>query len=1004
MEKQNSAAILLLKQATTLNIHTGNLVNWSRLKKKCPSSTSEELQGCIRETLSEWCTKIAPTLEKEAPSTLECTLTQATEAITPEEREELKVSACSTLGVSQLDSVMIAPPPLPEGVSLTLEHLQPYWEELENLLQSHKIAAIGTSDLDKPLLEQLYMWAQLDSVMIVPPPLPEGVSLTLEHLQPYWEELENLLQCHKIAAIGTSDLDKPLLEQLYMWAQVKPSSNQVNLASCCVMPPDLTAFAKEYDIQLLTHNDSNVQATDNPRATRSLRSRAVSKAKPGAKSQNEDTEFSEAESCSTVTSYVQASQNQRTAKSRRSEALSLNAEKSQNEDTEVSEAESWCSGLKASIVRRTTRSRQVKGQPASESHKKGVTEVEKCSLPSPSKDPEVAVCREQSTSSPKSTRRTSRRNISQSQQEEVISCPESESIVSSVAGSPTRGSCRVESRSEVVSETPSSSRTGSRRNRRVVSQPETTVEAPSDHEEMELELPVAASPRKEETKPSEERKENIQKTADSEGPGLHNSETVIKNEEQIISELETTASHEKVEVNDETIVIELDCESINIELADGKSKQGKESVSGYKDADTDSEDENQNQRCRNLLNLDTIKASPKQPQVINLLFSSDEDSDSSDRDDSEEEMDDNDVICIPDGEPGPSKPRPSEKHSTQEDGLFVIDTQPGFEPSRKYYLESGTKDSEEEEEAESDKEGDQGKESEEEFIDEEDDEEAEVLYKRRKPALMELSCSIDPGLNLKDIGGLYISFDAKKHKSAPSALKKLKEQKNKDVLLEKSVITPDFEKKESVPPYKESLHRLKMKRREERAKTTGDGWYNMKAPEMTNELKNDLKALKMRSAMDPKRFYKKNDREGFPKYLQVSVLAFHARYLRFDARALALLVSALLRLVLSASAFGIWCSTLVHAPRCSTLRHFDTQCTHLDARRFGARRSVLDAPSMSCLTEMSGFHRCTSCQAKLPASDPHDECVACLGPEHAASALADRAFCHRCASFQTRTL
>lgn len=43
----------------------------------------------------------------------------------------------------------------------------------------------------------------------------------------------------------------------------------------------------------------------------------------------------------------------------------------------------------------------------------------------------------------------------------------------------------------------------------------------------------------------------------------------------------------------------------------------------------------------------------------------------------------------------------------------------------------------------------------------------------------------------------------------------------------------------------------------------------MKAPELTEELRNDLKALKMRSAMDPKRFYKKNDREGFPKYFQV---------------------------------------------------------------------------------------------------------------------------------------
>ncbi|RXM33491.1 Deoxynucleotidyltransferase terminal-interacting protein 2 [Acipenser ruthenus] len=625
---------------------------------------------------------------------------------------------------------------------------------------------------------------------------------------------------------------------------------------------------------------SAVQATDNRRATRSLRSRAVLKTKPGAKSQSEDTEFSEAESCSTVTSDVQSSQNQRTTRSRSSEDLSLNAEKSQNEDTEVSEAESWCSGLEATVVRRTTRSRQAKGQPASESLQKGVTEVEKCSPPSPSKDPEVAVCREQSTSSPKSTRRTSRRNISQSQQEEVISWSESESV-SSVAGSPTKGNRRVESRSEVVSETPSSSRTGSRCNRQVVSQPETIVEAPSDDEEMELVLPAAASPRKEETKPSEEHEEDIQKTADSEGPGLHNSKTVSKNEEQIISEPETTASHGKVEDNDQTMVIELDCESINIEVADGKSKQGKESVSGYKDADPDREDENQNQQCRNLLSLETIKASPKQPKVISLLLISDEGSDCSD---SEEEMDASDVNSIQDREPGPSKPRPSENLSAQENGLFVIDTQPGFEPSRKYYLESGTKDSEEEE-AESDKEGDQGKESEEEFIDEEedDDEEAEVLYKRRKPALMEFSSSIDPGLNLKGIGGLYISFDAKKQKSAPSALKKLKEQNNKDVLLEKSVITPDFEKKESVPPYKESLQQLRKKRREERAKTTGDGWYNMKAPEMTTELKNDLKALKMRSAMDPKRFYKKNDREGFPKYLQVGTVVdspvdfYHAR-------------------------------------------------------------------------------------------------------------------------------
>ncbi|MGH0120411.1 UNVERIFIED_CONTAM: hypothetical protein FKN15_054747 [Acipenser sinensis] len=53
---------------------------------------------------------------------------------------------------------------------------------------------------------------------------------------------------------------------------------------------------------------------------------------------------------------------------------------------------------------------------------------------------------------------------------------------------------------------------------------------------------------------------------------------------------------------------------------------------------------------------------------------------------------------------------------------------------------------------------------------------------------------------------------------------------------------------------------------------------------------------------------------------------------------------------------------------------------------------------------MSGFHHCVTCEAKLTANDPHEDCVACLGPDHAASALADRTFCTLCANFQMCTL
>uniref|UniRef100_A0A8C1C7K2 Glutamate--cysteine ligase regulatory subunit n=1 Tax=Cyprinus carpio carpio TaxID=630221 RepID=A0A8C1C7K2_CYPCA len=172
------------------------------------------LQDCIQGTLSEWFAAMPSSLDS-LPSILDCTIPENTEAITPEEREELKVSVKLFLTESDRSSIRSA-------VDMAC-------------------LSLGVS--------------QLDSVIIAPPPLPEGEAQTLTHLQPLWEELESLVHSQKIAAIGTSDLDKTLLEQLYNWAQVKPSSNQVNLASCCVMPPDLTAFAKEFDIQLLTHSD-----------------------------------------------------------------------------------------------------------------------------------------------------------------------------------------------------------------------------------------------------------------------------------------------------------------------------------------------------------------------------------------------------------------------------------------------------------------------------------------------------------------------------------------------------------------------------------------------------------------------------------------------------------------------------------------------------------------------------------------------------------------------------
>ncbi|NWW79114.1 TDIF2 protein, partial [Climacteris rufus] len=219
----------------------------------------------------------------------------------------------------------------------------------------------------------------------------------------------------------------------------------------------------------------------------------------------------------------------------------------------------------------------------------------------------------------------------------------------------------------------------------------------------------------------------------------------------------------------------------------------------------------------------------------------------------------------------PSLSKSSKKGLQHVEGLFVIDTEPGMSSSQKYYLDEVDRDSKAESKHEGSEKGKESdlEEAEEELIDEDEKNEDDDLLKSQVDVL-HLSSSIDPGLNIKKLGGLYISFDAKKQKPRSSVIEQVK--KKKDQLLQKSVITPDFEKKECVPPYRESLHQLKKQRRAEREKTTGDGWFGMKAPEITSELKNDLKVLKMRASLDPKHFYKKNDRDGLPKYFQVGTV------------------------------------------------------------------------------------------------------------------------------------
>lgn len=72
------------------------------------------------------------------------------------------------------------------------------------------------------------------------------------------------------------------------------------------------------------------------------------------------------------------------------------------------------------------------------------------------------------------------------------------------------------------------------------------------------------------------------------------------------------------------------------------------------------------------------------------------------------------------------------------------------------------------------------------------------------------------------------------------------------------------------PMFSEKLD--KKQRKDDREKDTGKAWGKMDKVEMTDELRNDLKAIKFRNQIFPKRFYKNNDSENLPKFFQIGTV------------------------------------------------------------------------------------------------------------------------------------
>ena len=80
-----------------------------------------------------------------------------------------------------------------------------------------------------------------------------------------------------------------------------------------------------------------------------------------------------------------------------------------------------------------------------------------------------------------------------------------------------------------------------------------------------------------------------------------------------------------------------------------------------------------------------------------------------------------------------------------------------------------------------------------------------------------------------------------------------------------------YSKDNVVKPLNENYLEKKRKR-EENKRTTGPKWFNMKAPELTTELKQELKAVQLGNLSQPFQFHKKNDRKGYAKFFQIGTI------------------------------------------------------------------------------------------------------------------------------------
>ncbi|RMZ70465.1 gamma-cysteine synthetase regulatory subunit [Pyrenophora seminiperda CCB06] len=70
-----------------------------------------------------------------------------------------------------------------------------------------------------------------------------------------WRTLEKLQSQGLVSKLGIAEFGVARLTRFLQHTNIKPSVNQINVRDCCVVPKPLILYAKQQQIELLTHND-----------------------------------------------------------------------------------------------------------------------------------------------------------------------------------------------------------------------------------------------------------------------------------------------------------------------------------------------------------------------------------------------------------------------------------------------------------------------------------------------------------------------------------------------------------------------------------------------------------------------------------------------------------------------------------------------------------------------------------------------------------------------------